>query len=243
MMFSFHLTERPIVYLQTSRILQARKWKTDLKEECRDYRAAKISSKADKSQQPMNWNIPMSEASSNCVLQRTWSMGDIVPSFAPLFWILTMFIRLDKRMTDIVAAIVLTVAGPLPIFSWSKLFMTNSLSSPIFTSKRNATTPSAKITKNNNWIIFATGKSKIHLTIILLKEFKKKALNPSKGVGFRSYREKNENNFQTSVSFPLVDEQRMAIFWKPISHFCYLIPPEQASSSLQAPKTRRGEEE
>lgn len=96
----------------------------------------------------------MSEASSKWVLQRTWSIGDIVPSLAPLFWILTILIKLERRITDIVPAIVLTVAGPFPILSWSKLFITRSLNGPIFTNKRKAIAPSAKSTKNNNWIIF-----------------------------------------------------------------------------------------
>ena len=103
-------------------------------------------------------NIPISEASSKWVLHRTWSMGDIVPSLAPLFWILTMLIRLEKRITDIVPAIVFTVAGPLPIFSWSRLFITRSLNGPIFTNKRKARAPSTKRTKNNNWIILSSEK-------------------------------------------------------------------------------------
>jgi len=95
----------------------------------------------------------MSEASSKWVLHRTWSMGDIVPSLAPLFWILTMLIRLEKRITDMVPAMVFTVAGPFPIFIWSSVLITRSLNGPIFTNKRNAIAPSTKSTKNNNWII------------------------------------------------------------------------------------------
>ena len=98
-------------------------------------------------------NTPMSEASSKWDLHRTWSMGDIVPSLAPLFWILIMLMRLERRITDMVPAMVFTVAGPFPIFNWSRLFITRSLKGPIFTNKRNARTPSTKITKNNNWII------------------------------------------------------------------------------------------
>jgi len=98
-------------------------------------------------------NTPISEASSKWVLHRTWSMGDIVPSLAPLFWILTMLMRLERRITDMVPAMVFTVAGPFPIFNWSRLFITRSLKGPILTNKRNARTPSTKITMNNNWII------------------------------------------------------------------------------------------
>jgi len=103
-----------------------------------------------------NMNAPMREASSKWVLHRTWSMGDMVPSLAPLFWILTMLMRLERRITDMVPAIVFTVAGPFPIFNWSRLFITRSLKGPIFTNKRNARTPSAKITKNNSWIILCS---------------------------------------------------------------------------------------
>ena len=97
-------------------------------------------------------DIPISEASSKWVLQRTWSMGDIEPNLAPLFWILTMLKKLDMKMANIVPAMVNTV--PLFILSWSRLFITSSLKGPIFTRRRNATTPSANRTKNNNWIIF-----------------------------------------------------------------------------------------
>ena len=54
-----------------------------------------------------------------------------------------------------VPAIVFTVAGRFPIFTWSKLFITNSLSGPIFTNSKKATAPSTNRTKNNNWIISA----------------------------------------------------------------------------------------
>ncbi|KAM3693212.1 hypothetical protein ACJW31_08G149200 [Castanea mollissima] len=76
-------------------------------------------------------------------------MGDMGPSFAPLFWSLTMLIRLNSRITDMVPAIVFTVAGPFPVFSRSKLFITSSLKGPILTNRRNAKTPSANKTKNN----------------------------------------------------------------------------------------------
>ena len=98
--------------------------------------------------------IPISEVSSKWVLHRTWSMGVIVPSFAPLFWILRMLVTLDRSITDMVPAIVFTVAGPFPIFTWSRPFITSSLNGPILTIRSNATMPSANKTKNSNWIIF-----------------------------------------------------------------------------------------
>ena len=100
--------------------------------------------------------LPISEASRRCVLHNTWSMGVRVPSFSPLFWILTMLAILDKRITDMVHANVFTVAGPFPVLSWSNILIASSLNGPIFTIKSNATAPSAISTRNSNWIISLT---------------------------------------------------------------------------------------
>lgn len=102
--------------------------------------------------------IPISEASSKWVRHRTWSIGVMVPSLEPLFWILRMLVRFESRITNIVPAIVLTVAGPLPVLIWSNAFITSSLKGPIFTINRKATTLSTNRTKNNNCIIFALSK-------------------------------------------------------------------------------------
>lgn len=111
---------------------------------------------------------PIRVASSKLVLQSTWSMGVMVPCFAPLFWILAMLNKFDKRMTKIVPAIVKTVA--LLIFTWSKPLITSSLNGPIFTIRRNATKPSAQTTKKNKGIIFAKIKTPNYLST--LNEFK-----------------------------------------------------------------------
>ena len=103
--------------------------------------------------------IPIRVASSKFVLQRTWSIGVIVPCLVPLFWILRMLYKSDNKMAKIVPAMVRTVA--LLIFTWSKPFITSSLNGPIFTIKRNATKPSAHTTRKNKGIIFATTQSQL----------------------------------------------------------------------------------
>jgi len=100
----------------------------------------------------------MRVASNKLVLHKTWSIGVIVPILAPLFWILIILIKLENKIADIVPAIVKTV--PFLIFTWSKHFITSSLSGPIFTIRRNATIPSKQRTINNNWIIFTLQKKK-----------------------------------------------------------------------------------
>lgn len=94
----------------------------------------------------------MRVASNKLVLHKTWSIGVIVPILAPLFWILIILIKLENKIADMVPAMVKTV--PFLIFTWSKHFITSSLSGPIFTIRRNATIPSKQTTINNNWIIF-----------------------------------------------------------------------------------------
>lgn len=103
--------------------------------------------------------IPMRVASNKLVLHKTWSIGVIVPILAPLFWILIILMKLENKIADIVPAIVKTV--PFLIFTWSKHFITSSLSGPIFTIRRNATIPSKQRTINNNWIIFTLKKKSI----------------------------------------------------------------------------------
>uniref|UniRef100_A0A0A9DLD0 Uncharacterized protein n=1 Tax=Arundo donax TaxID=35708 RepID=A0A0A9DLD0_ARUDO len=95
----------------------------------------------------------MRDASRRCVLQSTWSMGLTVPSLSPLFWILRMLATLDMRITESVHASVFTVAGPLPVFTWSTPRIASSRSGPTFTISSSATAPSANRTRNSNCII------------------------------------------------------------------------------------------
>lgn len=91
----------------------------------------------------------MSDASRRWFLHKTWSMGVTVPSLVPLFWILMILAKLDRKITPSVHAKVFMVAGPFPVFNWSNPLRATSLRGPIFTIRRKATAPSAKSTRNS----------------------------------------------------------------------------------------------